>query len=311
MNKYRILALDGGGIRGLLTITLLRRLEEAAPGWIDQIDMVAGTSTGAIIAIGLAAGVKPEELYEHYYFLTEEIFKRRRPRSHRNARKIFRPEYDTEDVAPILRNLLGETRLRDLKKKILITSFDLDNENLDQCRRCWEPKFFHNLDGENGSADLQAYKAILYSSATPVYFPSVDGFIDGAVTAQNPSLVAVAHALDETIRAADRPKIEDIILLSIGCGKANRYLPGQKHNWGYAQWTRLLVDMMLEGSVDLVDKICRPMLGPNYHRICPRLEETIHADEWQKRDQLAALAKGADIEASAQWLRGSWLSEVH
>ena len=57
MKKYRILALDGDGIRGLLTITLLRRLEEAAPGWIDQIDMVAGTSTGAIIAIGLAGGV--------------------------------------------------------------------------------------------------------------------------------------------------------------------------------------------------------------------------------------------------------------
>jgi patatin-like phospholipase/acyl hydrolase len=128
MKKYRILALDGGGIRGLLTITLLRRLEEATPGWIDQIDMVAGTSTGAIIAIGLAGGFAPEKLFQHYYYLTEEIFKKTRPRTQRKARKIFRPEYDTEDVAPVLRNLLGETRLRDLQKKILITTFELDIE---------------------------------------------------------------------------------------------------------------------------------------------------------------------------------------
>lgn len=311
MKKYRILALDGGGIRGLLTITLLRRLEETVPGWIDQIDMVAGTSTGAIIAIGLAGGVTPEELFQHYYYLTEEIFKKTRPRSQRKARKIFRPEYDTEDVAPVLRSLLGETRLCDLQKKILITTFELDNEDEDQCQRCWEPRFFHNLDGENGSADLQAYKAILYSSATPVYFPSVDGFIDGAVTAQNPSLVALAHAVDETIGTGERPKIEDIVLLSIGCGKDNRHLPGKKHNWGYAQWTRLLVDMMLEGSVDLVDRICRPLLRSNYHRLCPGLSETIHANEWEKRDKLAALANGVDIAASSEWLRSNWLSEVN
>src|SRR5438270_13739741 len=67
MPPYHILALDGGGIRGLLTTILLERLEAAVPGFLSHIDLFAGTSTGGILALGLASGITPtaaRDLYE-------------------------------------------------------------------------------------------------------------------------------------------------------------------------------------------------------------------------------------------------------
>ena len=307
MNKYRILALDGGGIRGLVAITLLKRLEEEVPGWIDKVDLLAGTSTGAIIAVGLAMGASPSELFQHYYDLAQEIFCHGRQIVRGRIRKIVRPEYDTRGISAVMQRLLGDKKLRDLPKKVMITTFDLDNDRQELHHRSWEPKFLHNLNEESDFASLPVYKAILYSCATPVYFPSVDGFIDGAVTSQNPSLVALAHAVDETVAVERTPTIDDVFVLSLGCGRTNRYLPGDRHNWGYAQWTRLLVDMMLEGSVDLVDRVCKQLLGTRYHRICPEMGDTVHADEWWKRDELAVLGGNVDITGSEGWLKQSWL----
>jgi patatin-like phospholipase/acyl hydrolase len=306
MNTYRILSLDGGGIRGLLTIILLRRLEEEVPGWLDQVDLIAGTSTGATIAIGLAGGITPDELIHLYYNLCSEVFRKSRSGKHLKIRKIIRADYDTANLAVVLKRTLGDTRLRDLRKKILVTAFDLDNNDGNIAQRCWGTKFFHNLGYENGDEDLEAYKVALYSCATPVYFPSVDGYVDGAVTAQNPSLAALAHARDGELDAIERPVFENIVLLSIGTGIAPRYIKGSKHDWGYAQWTRILVDMMLEGSVELVDRICRPLLDNRYHRLCPCLPHTIHANEWRKRDELVDLGEEVDIQETVEWLLRGW-----
>jgi patatin-like phospholipase/acyl hydrolase len=268
--------------------------------------MFAGTSTGATIALGLAAGKSPHELVRLYYDFGSDVFRNTWPRNHLKMRKMIRADYDTDNLAIVLRRTLGDIRLGDFRKKILITAFDLDNDHRDSAQRCWGTKFFHNLGRENGDADLKAYKVALYSCATPVYFPSVDGYVDGAITAQNPSLAALAHARDETLDTTERPKFENIVLLSIGTGKVPRFIDGSKHDWGYAQWTRILVDMMLEGSVELVDKICRPLLGSRYHRLCPRLPHTIHADEWRKRDELVALGEEVEIQETVEWLRRDW-----
>ncbi|MBM4155926.1 MAG: hypothetical protein FJ221_13005, partial [Lentisphaerae bacterium] len=71
---HRILSFDGGGIRGLLTVILLERLEREVQGWIDRADLLAGTSTGALIALGLARGMSPTEVRELYERHGREIF---------------------------------------------------------------------------------------------------------------------------------------------------------------------------------------------------------------------------------------------
>ena len=97
--KYRILALDGGGIRGLLTAILLERLEKAVPGWLDRVDFLAGTSTGGILALGLAHGVSPSRLRELYEREGPRDFRRflaRQRARHRAAggRGVLQPPTD-------------------------------------------------------------------------------------------------------------------------------------------------------------------------------------------------------------------------
>ena len=75
MPKYRILSFDGGGIRGLLSVILIEKLDIMVPGWRDKVDLLAGTSTGGIIALGLADGFTPGDLRELYYDKSPKIFK--------------------------------------------------------------------------------------------------------------------------------------------------------------------------------------------------------------------------------------------
>ena len=74
MASYNILSLDGGGIRGLLTAIILERLNLTNPGWLDKVDLLAGTSTGGIIALGLANGLTPTQLRNLYQKKGEKIF---------------------------------------------------------------------------------------------------------------------------------------------------------------------------------------------------------------------------------------------
>lgn len=305
MNKFRILSFDGGGARGLLSLMLLHKLEKQVPGWIDRSDLIAGTSTGAIIAIGLAAGATPIELIQLYDQHLPDVLSRSRNGIIARVRKVLRAEYESDNLACTLREYLGNTPIGALEKKILISAFDLDNEHADSGQRCWEPRFFHNL-GVQDTDRMEVYLAALYSCATPVYFPSVEGYVDGAVTAQSPGLVALAFTQDKTLQDFDNPDFEDILLLSVGTGKACRFVAGDRHDWGYIQWTRYLHDMMLDGSVDLVDRLCRALLGERYHRLCPLLDDYIHADQWRSRNRLIDFGEAVNIQTTVQWIRSTW-----
>ena len=71
---YRVLSLDGGGIRGLITIIFMERLLERYPNWLEDVDLFAGTSTGGILSLGLASGLTPAELKQMYLKHDAEIF---------------------------------------------------------------------------------------------------------------------------------------------------------------------------------------------------------------------------------------------
>ena len=71
---YRILSLDGGGVRGQWATTILKRLEEALPGWTDEVDLIVGTSIGAVLALGLASGYKADQLDAMFYRYGPHLF---------------------------------------------------------------------------------------------------------------------------------------------------------------------------------------------------------------------------------------------
>jgi patatin-like phospholipase/acyl hydrolase len=304
MIKYRILSFDGGGIRGLLTAVLLERLTQAVPALITKADLLAGTSTGGIIALGLAFGKSPTDLRQLYYQNGEAIFDDSFLRDIRDLGGLAGAKYDNDNLKRILVNVFGTGELRDLAKKVLIPSFDLDNQDRDDRRRMWAPKFFHNFEGEDSDGQLGVVDVALYTSAAPTYFPSYGGYIDGGVVTNNPSMAALAQTQDPRAIIADRPELSEIALLSVGTGTSLYYIKGQRLDWGELEWAKPIVTLMLEANMGVADYQCRQVIGDHYQRLAPIFDPgtTIELDDWRRRDELIAFAEQVDIAPTVHWL---------
>lgn len=311
MSRFRILSLDGGGIRGLFTAALLQQLDRLVPGWRLSADLIAGTSTGGIIALGLAKGLPPQRLRALYYERGERIFRDSVMDDLRDLGRIIGAEYDNRVLRSELAEVFGRTRLQDLRHRVLITSFDLDNEASDPMKRRWKPKFFHNFPGQDSDGSRSVLDVALYTSAAPTYFPSVDGYVDGGVVANNPCMAALAQSQDRRA-LADPPDLGDIVLLSLGTGSNLSRIPGGRHDWGYGQWAKPLIQLMLDGLVGVADYQCRQMLGERYLRLnytFPPGHE-VATDGYAHRDYLIEIAEermGAQLAEAASWLRTHWL----
>ena len=127
MPPYHILAIDGGGIRGLLSAILLERLEAAVPGFLSKIDLFAGTSTGGILALGLAAGVTPTQARALYEEKGPEVFAENLFDNVRDLGHAIGAQYGNSNLKRVLGEYFGDKTLGDLTRKVLISSFDLDN----------------------------------------------------------------------------------------------------------------------------------------------------------------------------------------
>lgn len=308
MARYRILSLDGGGIRGLITAILLARLdaEKGLSGWLGRTDLIAGTSTGGLIALALARGASLAAIRALYEERGRSIFDDSWLDDVKDLGNILGAQYRTEKLAAELQGLLGAARLRDLRKRVLVTAFDLDNEDPRPDRRRWKPKIFHNFPGPDSDGAAPAWKVGLYTSAAPTYFPTVDGYVDGGVFANNPSMCALAQTQDA--RIGRRPALGNVALLSLGTGSSLLYVKGKKLDWGYAQWAQALLGVMFDGTVGIADYQCRQLLGARYHRLAPRFAagEAFPLDAIDRIPELVAFAERVDIGPAAAWLRRHW-----
>ncbi len=311
MAKYRILTLDGGGIRGLLSAVLLRRLEEKVPGWLAMVDLIAGTSTGGILALGLARGLAPGKLQELYYDKCSVVFDDSWLDNLFDLGQVVGAQYSSRNLARLVEDVVGSVTLGQLEKNVLISAFDLDNNDPDRLKRSWKPKFFHNFPGvDNDSAEI-ARDVALYTSAAPSYFPGVDGFIDGGVVANNPSMAALAQVFDKRANIPNRPDLPDIRLLSVGTGKPLKYIKtGRKKylDWGFAQWAQPILEIMLDGSMGLADYQCKQLLGEKqYRRVNPVLSKSIGLDDCKKTDELVQIGEKHNIDEIVDWLNAEWM----
>ena len=166
---YRILTFDGGGIRGLVTLALLKRLEAQIPSLVREADLIAGTSTGGIIALGLAAGLSVNDLIALYRDKGEKIFDDTWWDDLRDIGGLAGADYDQKNLEKILKEIFRDIRLKDLGKRVLIPSFDLDNEVRHAAKRTWNPKFFHNFPGTDSDGQETVVEVALRTSAAPTW----------------------------------------------------------------------------------------------------------------------------------------------
>jgi uncharacterized protein len=308
---YRILRLDGGGLRGVFTARLLARLEEAVSGWLAPVDLIAGTSTGGILALGLAAGLSPEALVALYRDHGAAIFDDSWLDDLQDLGGLSGAQYDHRQLKRILTRIFEQecqvVRLVDLGPHVLIPSFDLDDRG-DPRRppekpRTWKPKCFHNYPGADADGQERIVDVALRTSAAPTYFPSYEGYIDGGVVANNPAMAAVAQALHPD---TGHQPLADLRLLSVGTGANPTYMAGRELDWGYAQWAQPLIELMSDGVMGVADYQCRQILGDHYHRLSRFLEEAIPLDAYANVATLLRQADATDIADSVAWLRQQW-----
>jgi len=297
--RYRILSLDGGGIRGLLTSRLLERIEAASPGFLGSIDLFAGTSTGAILALALASGRKPARISKLYRDHGAEIFDQTLFDALGDVDKIVRADYDGAPLKRTLQDEFGNRRLGDLRRKVLVSAFDLDSGEPRGGVRSWKPKFFHNFVEATDDRDQLLVDVAMRSCAAPTYFPVYQGFVDGGVVANNPSMCALAQALHKPTGGQTPGKV---VLLSLGTGANPRYLGADDESWGYVQWAPHFLSMMFEGPSGIADFECQQILGARYRRINPVLPEKIGLDAFDKCDDLEQLADGVDLRQLSRWV---------
>ena len=311
MSKYRILSLDGGGLRGLISARLIQRLNDCpgSAGWLNDVDLYAGTSTGGILALGLAAGRSPEEICDLYKERGERIFDDSIWDDMRDLGKTIGADYSNKNLKSELKATFGAKRLSDIKKKVTIPTFDLDNEASNPAERTWKPKIFHNFKGPDSDGDSLIADVALYTSSAPTYFPSADGYIDGGVYANNPTIVAIAQAVSKRNRPAERAELEDLVVLSVGTGVSLTYIKGNTLNWGYSQWVKPLINILMEGVAGISDYQARQILADRYHRLQIVFDpkETIPMDSVKKIDRMDEIASAYDLSRTIKWIKEVWL----
>jgi len=302
MSTYRILTFDGGGIRGVYTAVLLQRLAAQVPGFLDRAHLLAGTSTGGILALGLASGMTADQLVKLYQNNGRQIFARSVFREIGDLGDLIGAKYDNANLEKILGQVFGNRTLDDLlPRHVLISSFDLDTLSKP---RTWNPKFFHNFAGDDSDGGEKVVNVALRTSAAPTYFPVFQGYVDGGVVANNPSMAALAQALDT---GTGKQKQDDIRLFSVGTGGSPTFISGDTHNWGIAQWAHSLVDMMIDGMMGVADYECSRLLRDNYFRLAPALKTPVTMDAVDKIPELIADANSQDLTSAVAWLKTNFV----
>jgi patatin-like phospholipase/acyl hydrolase len=302
--SFNVLSLDGGGVRGAVEAVLLERIQAVHENFFRDLDLVVGVSTGAIQALALAAGKTPPVIRDMYEKASKFIFADSFLDDFRDGWKLAGADYSNKNLRKMLELQFGDMKLRDLDKKVAIVTFDLDNEVTDGKRpRSWKPKVFHNFPGDDSDGEELVVDVAMRSSAAPTYFPTYQGYCDGGVSANNPAMIGLAQALDP--RTA-KMQVDEVRVLSIGAGQIERFVKGNNHDWGVAQWAPKLLYMMMEGSIEIANFQCKVILKERFHRVNPVLKGTFSLDNWEKIPELVEAATFHDLVPTVKWLKEYW-----
>lgn len=272
MHARRILSIDGGGIRGVVSCIWLDGVAQALrdtarPDLIASFDLLAGSSTGAMIACALGLGLSPAQAGQLYRIHRHTIFPGMPGRLWSRLGRVLQsgpsaPRYDGRGLERVLREVFGEARLGELSQPTLLLAYDTISR---------KPVVFKSFRPEH--ADLKIWEVCRASAAAPTYFPAhgmdVEGrahsLIDGGLVANNPTACAIAEALrkDERLQGSD-----DLVVLSVGSGERNRPIDlASAREWGALEWAIPIIDVLFDGSTDSVDYIAQQLVGDGYFRM--------------------------------------------
>jgi patatin-like phospholipase/acyl hydrolase len=319
-SPLRVLSLDGGGVRGVLSARILSNAEALLnKRYGDNVsigqrfNLIAGTSTGGIIALALALGRRASEVADFYEKTVPSIFGK--PHKASAYKSICSPFYKSDRLRSALVDFFGEDcTLNDVVTDVCITAVSLQNAM---------PRFYKSgyLGRNAPRLDEKLVDVALATSAAPIYFPAHSlkhsaNLVDGGLCANNPSMVALVEAIQfervsgDTGEPADASKrqLEDIVLVSVGTGQqcAMPYDMDKLRDGGVKQWAARfdrnrdgypfiapdvpILEIILNSQSEVVHFQTKFLLGKNYLRINPQLRFAMGLDEVEKVEELKNLS---------------------
>jgi patatin-like phospholipase/acyl hydrolase len=259
--SYVILSLDGGGVRGIISGTVLKRLAERVP-IMKVVDLLAGTSTGALIALGLASGMDPLGMVDLYQRHAGEIFSRSRWRAVTSLGGLVRAKYDNRQLRRVLEAWFPPgLRLGDLRHRIVVPAFQLADSHSGG-KPCWRAVVFHNFPGSPHLDEL-VIDVAMRTTAAPTFFPSYQGYVDGGVAANDPTIVAIAMAIHRGVAPSE------LEVINLGTGKVRKSIGRQRADWGLVQWLPHIVQLILDAQADIGQLLCENILSSDDEHPAP------------------------------------------
>jgi patatin-like phospholipase/acyl hydrolase len=307
---YRILSLDGGGIKGLFSAVLLTHVEEALgrKGCIgDFFDCIAGTSTGGILAIGAGLGIPAHTMRGLYERRGRAIFPPWRYRVSQTLpgklalALLNRPLYDHTALEAALFEVLGETPLGASKPRLVIPAFLVPEAEITVFKTDHHPDF-------RNDHRMFAWEAARATSAAPTYLKGHERaehmFIDGGLWANNPVMVALVDALSAYDLSRD-----NIEVLSIGTGNLPWQIALRKAGGGLWNWKMAVSAAMYLTSDNALAQAGLLIGPPRITRIEPQGEDAlVEMDDWQgavrRLPTAAAQAFAANRDTILQFFGG-------
>ncbi|HJS53005.1 MAG TPA: patatin-like phospholipase family protein [Chitinophagaceae bacterium] len=266
----RILALDGGGIRGALTLGYLQKIEDVLrkqhgdePEFrlCDYFDLIGGTSTGSIIASCLAIGMKVEEITKMYMELGGKIFaKKYKWWNIFETGDFLKGNYDAAPLERELQNVFGQITLESdkIKTGLCIVAKRADTNSVWPLINHPKGKYYNSVDGKN--KDILLWKAVRASAAAPTYFIpqlievggglSTAAFVDGGVSmANNPSLQLLMVATLKGFPFHWKMGADNILLVSVGTGMSKwEKIPKNVSKQHLLNWAQQIPDMLMQDA---------------------------------------------------------------
>ncbi len=259
---FRILSIDGGGIRGVYPAHVLRCVEERIQlNLLDTFDMIAGTSTGSIIAAGVATGVPAVDIVAMYKEHAAGIFRKKQVIWPGKILKYIQPMfdsiYDSQYLKDVLTEVFQDKRLGDIKKPLLLPATDIGNG----CVHLLKSGYSKEFTRDNA---VLVKDAVLASCSAPTYFNPhrLDEYFlaDGGLWANNPALAAVIDAQKRLGITQD-----DIQILSIGTGHSKTMYGtnasrkwGLVNGWKHKEFISFILSLQSQSALNYLNLMLRP-----------------------------------------------------
>ncbi|MCK4825761.1 patatin-like phospholipase family protein [bacterium] len=291
-DRFQILSIDGGGVKGLFAAAVLAYIEDDLGTYIiKHFDLIVGTSTGGIIAIGLGLGMRPREIAEFYVSKSPEIFPSKFfCRWHKTAYQLRKRKYSNGPLRGVLQAYYGRKRLGDSKKRLVIPSYNLSDDDVYLFKTAHHERFRRDYK-------VPAWKVGLATSAAPTFFPCFKGIdslrlIDGGIWANNPTMIGLTEAIG--VLKIDPQKIS---ILSLGTSDEVVDRPKSLDDGGLWRWKKQAVEVVMRGqSLGAINQT-KLILGENkILRVDPKVPEGLfELDKVSTEDHIAKAAHQSRI----------------